>query len=84
VNILVLGEIVMSCYNIRLMFAQVRNFQLFQYFQEVFAELKKVSWPNRQQTIEKTSLVVVVSILVGAYIGLLDYIYTQLTALIIK
>jgi preprotein translocase subunit SecE len=66
------------------MFAQVRNFQLFRYFQEVLAELKKVSWPNRQQTIEKTTLVVTVSLLVGAYIGLLDYIYTQLTAFIIK
>jgi preprotein translocase subunit SecE len=73
-----------SCYNIGLMFAQVRNFQLFRYFQEVLAELKKVSWPNRQQTIEKTTLVVTVSLLVGAYIGLLDYIYTQLTAFIIK
>jgi preprotein translocase subunit SecE len=66
------------------MFAQVRNFQLFRYFQEVLAELKKVTWPTREQTIEKTSLVIVVSVLVGAYIGVLDYIYTQLTALIVK
>jgi len=57
---------------------------IFTYLREVRDELKKVTWPTRQQTMQKTTLVVVVSIVVGLYIGFLDYGFTQLTALLIK
>jgi preprotein translocase subunit SecE len=48
------------------------------YINQVIVELKKVSWPSRQQTINKTVLVVIVSITVAAYIGGLDYILQAL------
>lgn len=54
------------------------------YFREVRDELQKVTWPTRKQTIQKTTLVVVVSIVVGAYIGVLDHLFTQLTALLLQ
>ena len=67
------------------MFAGIaQNFQLVKYFREVRDELQKVTWPTREQTIQKTLLVIVVSIVVGAYIGLLDYGFTQLMAFVIK
>lgn len=50
------------------------------YFQEVSIELQKVSWPSRQQTLDMTVLVVGVSLLIGAYIGILDYIFAELLA----
>jgi preprotein translocase subunit SecE len=54
------------------------------YLREVRDELQKVTWPTRKQTIQKTTLVVAVSVVVGLYIGLLDYLFTQLTGLLIK
>jgi preprotein translocase subunit SecE len=62
----------------------LKNFHLLRYLTEVRDELKKVTWPTRQQTIEKTILVIIVSVIVGIYIGALDYLFTQLTALLIK
>jgi len=42
------------------------------YFQESWAELRKVSWPDRQTVINLTLIVIGVSIAVGAYIAILD------------
>ena len=53
------------------------------YIREVSQEIKKVTWPTRQQTQDKTVLVIVISLAVGAYIGLLDYFFSQLMAVII-
>jgi preprotein translocase subunit SecE len=61
-----------------------KTFNPVQYLSEVREELKKVSWPSREQTIEKTTLVIVVSIFVGAYIGVLDFVFTQVMSLLVK
>lgn len=54
-----------------------------QYVREVDQELRKVTWPSRQQTIEMTGLVIAVSLAVGIYIGALDFGFQRLmTALI--
>lgn len=55
-----------------------------QYFKEVHEELGKVSWPTRQQTIQKTVLVVISSVVVGLYIGSLDFVFTKMSQLFIK
>lgn len=54
------------------------------YFKEVREELVKVEWPTRQQTLQKTVLVIGSSIVVGLYIGALDFIFTKLSQLIIR
>jgi preprotein translocase subunit SecE len=64
--------------------ATLKNFNPVRYLREVRDELQKVTWPSRKQTLDKTLLVIVVSIFVGAYIGGLDYLFTQLTAWFIK
>lgn len=48
------------------------------YIQEVTQELKKVSWPGKEQTINKTVLVIVVSLIVAVYIGGIDFILKQI------
>lgn len=55
-----------------------------QFLQEVKLELKKVKWPTRPQVIRMTVIVIVVSIIVGAFIAGLDYAFTNLMGLIIK
>jgi preprotein translocase subunit SecE len=50
------------------------------YLQEVVREIKKISWPTREQTQNMTLLVVIASVTVGLYIGLLDYIFQRIVA----
>lgn len=54
-----------------------------QYFQEVAREAKKVSWPTKAQTQEKTLLVLAVSVIIGLYIGVLDFVFAKLLGLFV-
>jgi preprotein translocase subunit SecE len=45
---------------------------------EAWSELKKVTWPTREQTRNLTVLVFVISGLVGAYIAAFDLLFTSL------
>ncbi|HEX9711214.1 MAG TPA: preprotein translocase subunit SecE [Actinomycetota bacterium] len=48
------------------------------YFQESWAELKKVAWPTRETVTRLTLLVIAVSIAIGVYIFVLDSIFNAL------
>ena len=54
------------------------------FLKEVKAELLKVTWPTRKQAIRLTIVVLVVSVIVGLYIGILDYILTKITEILLK
>lgn len=53
------------------------------YFQEVIQELKKVSWPSLAHTRDMTILVIIVTLLMGLYIGGLDLAFQRLMAFIL-
>ena len=42
------------------------------YFDEVWSELRKVSWPTREHVRNLTVLVFAISLVVGIYISILD------------
>ena len=44
------------------------------FVRESWAELKKVDWPNRSQTIQGTIVVIIACIVVGAYLWGLDQV----------
>ena len=48
---------------------------MFEYFKQVRAELRHVTWPSRRQTAIYTTVVIAVSLIVAVYLGLLDYIF---------
>ena len=48
------------------------------YFNESWAELKKVTWPTRETVIRLTLLVIAVSVIVGIYIAVLDRFFNTL------
>lgn len=48
------------------------------YIKEVIHEIKKVSWPSRAQTQKMTLIVLGVSIVVGLYIGVIDFIFQKI------
>jgi preprotein translocase subunit SecE len=49
------------------------------FFREVKVELTKVVWPSRTQTIQLTVLVIMLTLIVGFFIGAIDYGLTMLT-----
>ena len=46
-------------------------------------EFKRVNWPTRKETVRYTLVVIGVAIFVAAYLGFLDYIFSNLLQLII-
>ena len=54
------------------------------YFDEVWSELKKVSWPTREQVRNLTVLVFAISFVVGLYISILDQFFQGLLGLIAR
>jgi len=46
------------------------------YFRESKAELKKVTWPTRKEAIKHTLLVIGISLVVAAFLGGLDYVFS--------
>ena len=47
------------------------------FIDEAWSELKKVTWPTREQTRKLTVLVFVISFAVGIYITVFDAAFTQ-------
>ena len=43
-------------------------------------ELKLVTWPTQQETVKKSVIVIIVTILIGIYLAAIDYIFTYLLA----
>ena len=58
--------------------------KLIEYLSEVRGELRKVIWPKRQEVIRLTLVVFIISVIVAAYAGGLDYIFTKTLALVVS
>lgn len=54
------------------------------YLREVKSDLKKITWPTPKQTLNNTIIVLVSLIGAGALISLIDFIFAQIVALIIR
>ena len=50
--------------------------QLIQYIKDTRGELKHVSWPTTRQTTVFTILVITISLIVAALLGVFDFIFT--------
>lgn len=54
------------------------------FLRQVQTELKLVNWPTKQQTVNHTIMVIVVSVIVGAYLGGLDYLFAKLLSIVLS
>lgn len=52
------------------------------YFRELKAEFKRISWPSFKQVRNNTGVVIAFIILLGAFIALVDFVFTYLLSLI--
>jgi preprotein translocase subunit SecE len=55
-----------------------------QFLREVRVELSKVTWPTRKDTIASTSVVLVIVILIGAFLGIVDLGLSKLMRLLLS
>jgi len=64
-------------------FFQRTWYKIRKFIAETIGELRKVSWPSRQEAIRLTEIVIIVIIVMAIILGGLDYIYTKFFALIL-
>jgi len=56
--------------------------KIINFFKEVRAEFKQISWPKRESIIQSTIVVISISIVVSLILGGFDYIFTQAIGLV--
>ncbi|MFH1868263.1 MAG: preprotein translocase subunit SecE [Candidatus Omnitrophota bacterium] len=61
------------------MIAKINNF-----LKEITVELKKVSWPSRNELFGSTVVVIISIAIMATYIGICDFIFSKSVHLIIK
>ena len=54
------------------------------YLKEVRVELTKVTWPTREQATHLTLIILGASLVVGLYVGGLDFVFTSLLGTFLK
>jgi len=55
-----------------------------QFYLEARGELKKVTWPTRQQTISATWVVIIMTIVIGIFLGFVDFVLSTLIKYILR
>lgn len=54
------------------------------FIQQTYDELKRVVWPTKEQLLRLTFVVIAISVVVGIYIGGIDFVLTRLTQELVK
>jgi preprotein translocase subunit SecE len=57
---------------------------LVRYFKETRAEIRKVSWPTREEATNLTLIVLAVTVAMAVFLGAVDYILAALIRLIVS
>jgi len=55
-----------------------------EYLKDTRGELRKVSWPTRQQATNLTLIVLAVTAAMAAFLGALDFVFAQIIRLILS
>jgi preprotein translocase subunit SecE len=53
------------------------------YINETIGELRKVNWPSRKEATNLTIVVLIVTLGMGTFLGLLDFLFTRFFALLL-
>lgn len=63
---------------------KIPNVPPVQFVREVISELKKVTWPTRDETIKLTAVVIAISVITALFIGGLDALFIKITSLVFQ
>jgi preprotein translocase subunit SecE len=55
-----------------------------QFLKEVRQEVRKVTWPKREETFRYALMVIVASLIVAAYLGGVDYVVSKIMEMLIS
>ena len=58
--------------------------QTHNFFVEAAQELKKVTWPNRKETLGTTGVVLILVFFIGAYLGLVDFLLSHVVRYFVR
>ncbi len=53
-------------------------------FDNIVQEIKKVEWPTRKEALHLTLVVVILSLIIGIYVGVLDVAFAKLFETILR
>jgi preprotein translocase subunit SecE len=54
------------------------------FVRQTYDELKQVVWPTRKEIVRLTAIVIILSVLMGLYIGGLDWLFTKAVELLLR
>ena len=54
------------------------------WFKETAGELRKVSWPSREEALSLTRIVLIVTVILAAVLGVFDFICARLVGLLVN
>jgi len=54
------------------------------FLRETRSEVKKVVWPTRREALNMTAVVLGVTVLMAAGLGIVDWLFTKLFALVVR
>ncbi|OGH17231.1 MAG: preprotein translocase subunit SecE [Candidatus Levybacteria bacterium RIFCSPHIGHO2_02_FULL_40_18] len=57
---------------------------MFRFIGEVKSELDKVTWPDLNNVVRLTAIVILISLLVGIYLGSADFLFTTLLGFLVR
>ena len=52
-------------------------------YRETIGELRKVTWPTRQEAVNLTGIVLIVTFSMSAFLGIVDYLFSRVFAFIL-
>ena len=59
-------------------FQRIKN-----WWRQTLGELRKVTWPNREEALALTRIVLIVTIIMSAILGVLDFLFARLIGLLV-
>lgn len=61
----------------------VRRALTLRYFGDIVSELRRVTWPTRQETTRLTIMVIMVSAVIGLFLGLVDMAFSRIFGIVL-
>lgn len=56
----------------------------FRFFREIRSELGKVTWPSREHAQNLTIVVIAVSVAVGVFLGVVDWLFAKIFEILLR